>query len=116
MLARETSQRAAAFGSGRDGGGGHWRGAGNPRWNGAIATAYGAKAFVGSDAMSKDCEKWKDQLLKAALQGEVAKDLQEHLQSCGDCAAEFQNLEARRAQMDALLPLVARGAQPSAGF
>ncbi len=66
--------------------------------------------------MSKDCEKWKDQLLEAALQGEAAKDLQEHLQSCGECAAELKNLEARRAQVDALLPLMAQGAQPSAGF
>ena len=66
--------------------------------------------------MKTGCEKWKDQLLEAALQGDVAKDLEEHLRTCKGCSAELKHLAARRAQLDALLPMVAQGAEPSAGF
>ena len=66
--------------------------------------------------MTNRCEKWKDQLLEAALTGAVAKELADHLRDCKDCAAELRELEARKARLDALLPLVTQGEQPSAGF
>ena len=66
--------------------------------------------------MKRTCEKWKDPLLEAVLTGAVAKDLEEHLRSCGDCAAELRALEARRERLDLLLPLVAQGAEPSVDF
>lgn len=66
--------------------------------------------------MKNACEKWKDRLLEAALSGAPGKDLEEHLRSCQDCAAELKNLKARREKMDALLPLIAQGAEPSPHF
>ena len=66
--------------------------------------------------MKAACEKWKDLLLEAALSGAAAKDLEEHLRSCQSCAAELRSLQARRVQLDALLPMVAKAAEPSAGF
>jgi anti-sigma factor RsiW len=66
--------------------------------------------------MKIECEKWKDQLLEAALTRTTAKDLEEHLQSCAKCSAELDEVRARAARLDALLPLVAQGAEPSAGF
>jgi hypothetical protein len=62
------------------------------------------------------CEKWKDQLLEAALTAATAKDLEEHLRSCANCSAELDEMRARAARLDALLPLVAQGAEPSADF
>ena len=66
--------------------------------------------------MKAACEKWKDLLLEAALSGAAARDLEEHLRSCQDCAAELRSLQARSVQLDALLPMVAKVAEPSAGF
>jgi hypothetical protein len=66
--------------------------------------------------MKDACEKWKDQLLEAALTGAMAKDLEEHLRSCVKCSAELDEVRARAARLDALLPLVAQGAEPSADF
>jgi hypothetical protein len=62
------------------------------------------------------CEKWKDPLREAALTGATAKDLEEHLRSCAKCSAELDEMRARAAQLDALLPLVARGVEPAADF
>ena len=66
--------------------------------------------------MKAVCEKWKDLLLEAALSGAAPKDLEEHLRSCQNCAAELRSLQARRVQLDALLPMVAKASEPSAGF
>ena len=66
--------------------------------------------------MKKACEKWKDQLLEAALTESAGEDLAEHLRSCADCAAELKALKARRTRLDTLLPLVAQGSEPSADF
>jgi hypothetical protein len=66
--------------------------------------------------MKNACEKWKDPLLEAALTGAASKELEEHLKGCANCAAELDELRARRARLDALLPLVAREAEPSVGF
>jgi hypothetical protein len=66
--------------------------------------------------MKSACEKWKDQLLEAALTGANPQELAEHLQTCAPCAVELRALEARRTRMDTLLPLLARGSQPSADF
>lgn len=66
--------------------------------------------------MKNSCEKWKDQLREAALTRVTAPQLSEHLQTCGACAAELRNLEARRARLDALLPQVTQSAEPSANF
>jgi len=66
--------------------------------------------------MTKACEKWKDQLLEAALTGARPKDLQVHLQSCRDCTTELRDLEALRARQDSMLPLLVKGSQPSTGF
>ncbi|HEY6348747.1 MAG TPA: hypothetical protein VI636_04995 [Candidatus Angelobacter sp.] len=63
--------------------------------------------------MRNACTKWKDPLLEAALTENVNDELRHHLLQCADCAAELQALRARRQQMDALLPLVARAAEPS---
>lgn len=66
--------------------------------------------------MKDACEKWKDQILEAALTGAPTKDLEEHLRSCAKCSAEMDEVRARAARLDTLLPLVAQGAEPSADF
>ena len=66
--------------------------------------------------MMNACEKWKDPLREAALTGTTAKDLAEHLQSCVKCSAELDELRAGAERLDALLPLVAQSAEPSANF
>lgn len=66
--------------------------------------------------MKNACEEWKDPLREAALTGAAAKDLEEHLRSCAKCSAELDEIRARAVRLDALLPLVARGAEPSADF
>jgi hypothetical protein len=66
--------------------------------------------------MKNACEKWKDPLREAALTGTTAKDLEEHLRSCANCTAELEEVRARAARLDTLLPLVMQGAEPSADF
>jgi anti-sigma factor RsiW len=66
--------------------------------------------------MKIECEKWNDQLLEAALTGTPAKDLEEHLKSCVKCSAELNQIRARKARLDALLPLMAQGAEPQVDF
>ena len=66
--------------------------------------------------MTNACEKWKEQLLEAALTGAAAGDLEEHLRGCKECAAALADLKTRRTRLDALLPLVVQGSQPSTEF
>jgi hypothetical protein len=66
--------------------------------------------------MNNDCAKFKDLLLEAALTGVPGDILKKHLQDCGDCTSEFALLQARRERQEALLPLLAREQEPSAGF
>jgi hypothetical protein len=66
--------------------------------------------------MKDACGKWKDQLLDAALKGATAKDFEEHLRACTICSRELDAVRARKAQLDELFPLVARGAEPPADF
>ena len=66
--------------------------------------------------MKNACEKWKDPLREAALTGTTAKVLEEHLRGCAKCSAELDEVRGRAARLDALLPLVAQGAGPSADF
>jgi predicted anti-sigma-YlaC factor YlaD len=66
--------------------------------------------------MKKACEKWRDQLLEAALAGVTAKGLDEHLRACANCSEELSDLRARKARLDALLPLAAQGVGPSPDF
>jgi predicted anti-sigma-YlaC factor YlaD len=66
--------------------------------------------------MKTDCAKYRDQLLEAALTGSAEGVLEAHLQSCVACTQELAALRARREQMDTMLPLLARGAEPSAEF
>jgi len=66
--------------------------------------------------MKNACERWKDPLREAALTGAPARDLEEHLRSCTKCCSELGEMRARATRLDALLPLVARGAEPSADF
>jgi anti-sigma factor RsiW len=66
--------------------------------------------------MKNDCTKWKDQLLEAALTGRAAGDLEEHVLKCTNCAEDLAALRARRERLDAVLPLVAQGAEPPAEF
>ena len=66
--------------------------------------------------MNAPCEKWKDELLEAALTRARPKDLELHLQDCKGCAAELRELEAIRARQDSLLPLLVGGSQPSSDF
>jgi len=55
-------------------------------------------------------------LLEAALTGATAKGLEEHLRACANCSEELSELRARKARLDALLPLAVQGAGPSADF
>jgi len=66
--------------------------------------------------MNRACEKWKDALLEAALSGTLAIELSSHLEGCPACCFELKTLEARRAQLDQILPLVAQTAEPSPDF
>jgi hypothetical protein len=66
--------------------------------------------------MKNDCAKWKDQLLEAALTGTAGGGLEKHVSQCANCAGELNALRVRQARLDALLPLVARAAEPSADF
>jgi hypothetical protein len=66
--------------------------------------------------MKKPCEKWKDHLLEAALAGATAKGLEDHLQACANCSEKLSELRARKARLDALLPLTAQAAGPSPDF
>jgi anti-sigma factor RsiW len=66
--------------------------------------------------MKTDCSKWREQLLEAVLAETRASALRDHLLACPDCARELAGLRARREQLDALLPLLARGAEPSPEF
>jgi anti-sigma factor RsiW len=66
--------------------------------------------------MKSDCTKWKNQLLEAALTGTAASGLEEHVLKCANCAEELAALRTRRERLDALLPLVAQGAEPPAEF
>ena len=66
--------------------------------------------------MKNACEKWKEPLLEAVLTGAVTSNLQQHLRGCTNCSAELENLRARKARLDELLPLVAQGAEPSPDF
>lgn len=66
--------------------------------------------------MKSPCEKWRDALREAALTGASSPELAAHLQTCVHCSAELQELEARRAGLDALLPQIAGSAQPPADF
>ena len=66
--------------------------------------------------MKNDCRKLKDQLLEAALTGTASGHLEEHALKCAHCAEELEVLRARRERLDALLPLVAQGAEPPAEF
>ena len=66
--------------------------------------------------MKNDCSNWKDQLLEAALTGTASGGLEEHVLNCANCAQKLAALRARRERLDALLPLVAQGAEPPAEF
>jgi anti-sigma factor RsiW len=66
--------------------------------------------------MKNNCSKWKERLLEAVLTETTTGELQEHLLACADCARELAALQARRKQLDALLPLLVRGAGPAPEF
>jgi len=66
--------------------------------------------------MKGACEKWKDQLLEAALTGATSRDFDEHVRSCAVCSSELDAFRARQVRLDELLPLVARGSEPSPDF
>ena len=66
--------------------------------------------------MKSACEKWRDQLLEAALTGARPKDLELHLRNCNGCAEQLRELEAIRARQDFLLPLLVCGSHPSQDF
>lgn len=66
--------------------------------------------------MKLECEKWKDQILEAALTGMATPELAEHLRTCAHCAAEWEVLEARKGRLDSLLPELVRRAEPSSNF
>jgi hypothetical protein len=66
--------------------------------------------------MKDTCEKWKGQLLEAALTGAMTKDFEGHLRSCKTCSRELDAVRARKSRLDELLPLVARGSELPADF
>lgn len=55
-------------------------------------------------------------MLEAASKGAITERLAEHLRTCPPCAAEWEVLEERRERLDALLPQLAQGGEPAAGF
>ena len=66
--------------------------------------------------MTANCAKFKDLLLEAAVSGTTPDPLAQHLRQCPACGQEFAALRERRDRMDALLPLLARGAELSPDF
>lgn len=48
--------------------------------------------------------------------GTAGRELRDHLAQCADCASEFKALQSRRERLDALLPHLALGAEPSPGL
>jgi hypothetical protein len=66
--------------------------------------------------MKDACEKWKDQLLEAALTGAMTKEFEQHLRACANCSRERDAVQARMVRLDELLPLVAQGSEPPADF
>lgn len=66
--------------------------------------------------MKAACEKWRDQLLEAALTGAPAPELVEHLRTCALCAEAWKALEERKARLDVMLPHLVKGAHSSADF
>jgi hypothetical protein len=66
--------------------------------------------------MKNGCEKWQDRLREAALAGTVARDLEEHLRTCANCSAQLDEVRARAERLDALLPMLMQGAEPTANF
>jgi hypothetical protein len=66
--------------------------------------------------MKNECEKWKDQLLETALTGTASADFETHLRSCTICSKELDAARTRKARLDELLPLAARGAEPPVDF
>jgi anti-sigma factor RsiW len=66
--------------------------------------------------MKKDCAKYREQLLEAAMTGSAGSVLELHLQNCADCTTELAELRARRERLDTLLPLLVRGAEPATEF
>jgi hypothetical protein len=66
--------------------------------------------------MKETCDKWKDQLLEMALTGGATKGFEKHLRSCAICSRELDAVRVRKARLDKLLPLVARGSEPPADF
>lgn len=66
--------------------------------------------------MKNPCEEWQEALREAALTGASTPDLSAHLQGCANCSETLKDLEARKTQLDTLLPMLAREAGPSPGF
>ncbi len=66
--------------------------------------------------MKTACAEWKDALLEATLTGTMAGELEDHLKMCVGCAEAFAALQVRRERIDTLLPLMARGEEPSPEF
>jgi len=66
--------------------------------------------------MTTDCKKWHDALLDAALTGIPENELGRHLSGCSRCTQQLTELRSKRERMDALLPLVVQGNEPSPGF
>lgn len=65
------------------------------------------------------CRRWKDRLLDYALEAlpaSPARELEAHLRGCPDCACAWEDLRARRRQMDAALAQLVRGTEPSPAF
>jgi len=66
--------------------------------------------------MKATCDKWKDEILEAALTWATSEDFEQHLRSCAICSSELDAARAHKKGLDELLPLVARGAEPPADF
>ena len=66
--------------------------------------------------MKNPCEIWKDRLLEAILTGTLTAGLEGHLRTCTTCSEELDDIRAREARLETLLPLVAQGSEPSANF
>lgn len=62
------------------------------------------------------CNKWREELLEAAVGGEFAPAAQAHVNECTGCSAVLDAMRARSAMLDAGVASLVRGAEPRAGF
>lgn len=66
--------------------------------------------------MKRDCMKWKDELLEAALGRTGDTKFYRHLEDCRQCAHELETLRLRQSDLERLLPLLVQEVEPGPEF